>query len=85
MLVQTMTRQYDAAFADVASDGTLYMEILDERPLSKLAKELETAGAFERLDEMQGDRMFEGYTELTSMARVAPGRVLAAIRKGATV
>ena len=85
MLVQTMTRQYDATFADVASDGVLYMEILDERPLSKLARELEEAGTYERLDEMQGDKLFQEYTELISIARVAPGRVLAAMRKGEAI
>lgn len=58
------------AWAPVGLEEALGLELIDDRPLSEIAKDFEGVKRFERFSESEGDMIFEGYTELLSISRI---------------
>ena len=64
------TFEVNFAWGPVRSTGELMIELAqDVRPLSEIAADFEGVQTFDRKDELEGDMMFEGYTEIMSVVR----------------
>lgn len=55
--------------------GHVMMQYEDDRPLKQIACELEGVQHMERMDEHEGNLVFDGYTRLEALIRQAGGRV----------
>ena len=55
----------------VPPEGSLMLEVRDERPLSEIAADFEGCDRFHRESQDEGDMDFDGYAALTAIARVA--------------
>lgn len=76
MLLKTSNgNTYTVDWIDTINTGTLYMQMMDERALSVIASEFEGLEWLMRESENQGNKLFEGYSNLTMVKRVEPGIV----------
>lgn len=83
MLLKTSNGcSYTVDWIDTISTGTLYMQMQDERALSVIAAEFEGTEWMMRESENQGNRLFEGYSNLTMVKQVEPGIVLLTFERG---
>lgn len=83
MILETSREKtYTAVWADVASSGVMYAQIVDSRPLAEIAAEMDGLEWLMRKDENQGDKRFEGYNHLTEVTRITAEVVKIAIKKG---
>lgn len=75
--------EYDVAFVDGPSivSGRVILEMDDPRRLPEIAAEFDGIARLERTDENQGDKTWEGYTELASITRQPGGTVLIQLAK----
>ena len=55
--------------------GHVMMQYEDDRPLRQIAGELEGVQHMERMDEHEGNLVFDGYTRLEALIRQSGGRV----------
>lgn len=82
MLLKTSnSHEYNVDWIDTINTGTLYMQMMDERPLSVIAAEFEGLEWLMRESENQGNKLFEGFSNLTMAKQVEPGIVLLTFRK----
>lgn len=72
---------YNVDWIDTINTGTLYMQMMDERALSVIASEFEGLAWLKRESANQGDKLFEGYGNLTMVKQVEPGIVLLTFQK----
>lgn len=83
MILETSREKtYTAVWADVASSGVMYAQIVDPRPLAEIAAEMDGLKWLMRRDENQGDKEFKGYNHLTEVTRITAEVVKIAIKKG---
>lgn len=82
-LTTSKGNDYAIQWADTASTGELFMQMDDERKLSVIAEEFEDLTWLKREDENQGDKLFEGFSELKTINRIRPGTVIITLTKGA--
>lgn len=73
--------EYTVDWIDTINTGTLYMQMMDERKLSVIAAEFEGLEWLKRESDNQGDKLFEGFSNLTMAKQVEPGIVLLTFRK----
>lgn len=73
--------EYTVDWIDTVLSGELYMQMMDERKLSVIAAEFEGLEWLKREKENQGDKLFEGFSNLTMVKQVEPGIVLLTFRK----
>ena len=74
---------YDVDWADgptITSSGLL-IQLQDSRSLAVIAAEFEGNETIKRESETEGNKEWNGYTELLRVARVMPGRVTIALVK----
>lgn len=83
MLLLTKNGEYQAFYAAVAGDGDLYAEITDTRPISQISPEFEGLETIERIDEIQGDETYTGYTQLVGVNLSSAGAMIH-LRRGDT-
>ena len=76
MLLLTSKGEYQAFYAAVAGDGDLYAEITDTRPISQISPEFEGLETIERIDEIQGDETYIGYTQLVGVNLSSVGAMI---------
>ena len=82
MLLKTSNSyEYKVDWIDTINTGTLYMQMMDERKLSVIAAEFEDLEWLMRESENQGNKLFEGYSNLTMVKQVEPGIVLLTFQK----
>lgn len=82
MLLKTSKgNTYTVDWIDTVSTGRLHMQMVDERALSVIASEFEGLEWLMRESENQGNKLFEGYSNLTMVKRVEPGIVLLTFQK----
>ena len=82
MLLKTSNgNTYTVDWIDTISTGDLYMQMMDERALSVIAAEFEGLEWLMRESENQGNKLFEGYSNLTMVKQVEPGIVLLTFQK----
>ncbi len=84
MLLLTINGEYQAFYAAVAGDGELYAEIVDTRPISQISPEFEGLETIERIDEIQGDETYTGYTQLVGVNLSSAGAMIH-LKRGDTV
>lgn len=83
MLLKTSNgNTYNIDWIDTVSTGSLFMQMMDERALSVVAAEFEGLEWLKREDENQGDKLFEGYSNLTMVKQVEPGIVIMTFERG---
>ena len=83
MLLKTSNgNTYTVDWIDTINTGTLYMQMMDERALSVIASEFEGLEWLMRESENQGNKLFEGYSNLTMVKQAAPGVVLLKLTRG---
>lgn len=75
--------EYDVAFVDGPSivSGRVILEMADPRRLPKIAAEFDGLTHLERTDANQGNKRWEGYTELAAITRQPSGSVLILLAK----
>lgn len=73
--------EYNVDWIDTINTGTLFMQMMDERTLSIIAAEFEGLEWLMRESENQGNKLFEGYSNLTMVKQVEPGIVLLTFQK----
>lgn len=75
--------EYDVAFVDGPTiiSGRVILEMADPRRLPEIAAEFDGIARLERTDENQGDKSWEGYTELAAITRQPGGSVLIQLAK----
>jgi hypothetical protein len=76
MLLLTSKGEYQAFYAAVAGDGDLYAEIADTRTISLISPEFEGLETIERIDEIQGDETYTGYTQLVGVNLSSAGAMI---------
>ena len=82
MLLKTSNgHAYNIDWIDTVSTGYLFMQMMDERALSVIASEFEGLAWLKREDANQGDKLFEGYGNLTMVKQAEPGIVLLTFQK----
>lgn len=82
MLLKTSKgKTYTVDWIDTINTGTLYMQMRDESALSVIAEEFEGLEWLMRESENQGNKLFEGYSNLTMVKQVEPGIVLLTFQK----
>lgn len=74
-------KTYDVEWIDVASSGKLYLEMKDGRRLPAVAADFDGLSVIERVDENQGNKVFEGYTALESIHRTEDNVITIALGK----
>ncbi len=75
--------EYDVAFVDGPSivSGRVILEMADPRRLPEIAAEFDGLEHMERTDPNQGDKRWDGYTELAAITRQPSGTVLIQLAK----
>lgn len=76
-------KTYDVEWVDASlfGDKDLVLQMTDPRRLPAIAAEFDGLQKIERFDENQGDKTFEGYTELKSIMRPSPEAVIISLGK----
>lgn len=82
-LTTSKGKEYVIQWADTAATGELFFQMADERKLSTIAREFEGLEWLRREDENQGDKLFEGFSNLRIINRIWPGVVNLTLTKGA--
>lgn len=75
--------EYNVDWADgpTRTSGALMIQMHDDRSLYRIAAEFDGLEKVERESETQGNKEWNGYTELTRIARVDDGVVVIALNK----
>lgn len=73
---------YDIDWIDTVITGELYMQMQNTQRLPDIAAAFDGLEWMERVDANQGDKLFDGYSELTMVKRVAPDVVIMTFKKG---
>lgn len=83
-LITSKGNEYDVLFVDGPTiiSSHVMLKLQDDRLLSTIAAEFEGCETMSRYSEDQGNKTFEGYTAVMSIARQADGAVLIALGKG---
>lgn len=74
--------EHDAHWAWAGEDGVLTLEYADARPMSQIAAEWEGCERILRESEEEGDKEYDGYTDIRSIVRQQSGAVTVALCKG---
>lgn len=72
---------YEVDWIDTVSTGALFMQMPSTASISQLAAEFEGLEWLKRESANQGDKLFEGFSNLTMVKQVEPGIVLLIFRK----
>ena len=73
---------YDIEWIDTVHTGELFMQMQSTQRLPEIANEFDGIEWLKREDENQGDKLFEGYSKLTMVKRLAPDTVLLTFDRG---
>lgn len=76
-----LTYNVDWADGPTITSSGLLIQLQDSRSLAVIAAEFEGNETIRRESETEGNKEWNGYTELLRVARVAPGRVVVALVK----
>ena len=72
---------YEVDWIDTVSTGRLHLQMPSNDSMSQIAAEFECLEWLKRESENQGDKLFEGYSNLTMVKQVEPGIVLLTFQK----
>lgn len=77
-------KTYDVDWIDgpTITSGTVLLQMDDSRPLPEIAAEFDGLERIERYSDTQGDKTFEGYSELKSISRGREQKILIELMKG---
>ena len=81
-LITSKGYTYDIDWIDTISTGTLYMQMQCSQRLPEIADAFDGLEWLKREDENQGDKLFEGYSDLTMIRHDAPGIVILTFERG---
>lgn len=73
---------YAIDWIDTVPTGQLFMQMQTTQRLPEVAVEFDGLEWLERIDANQGDKLFEGYSVLTMIKRVATDVVIMTFEKG---
>ena len=68
-------------YGPVRTTGHLMLELKDDRPLSQVAKDLEGCETFRKEEGDGAYKVYEGYTDLRSIAKTKDGCVQASLAR----
>lgn len=76
------TYEVDWIDGPTITSGTVLLQMDDSRPLPEIATEFDGLARIERYSDTQGDKTFEGYSELKSISRGREQKILIELMKG---
>lgn len=80
-LTTSRNNEYNVNWIDSTRDDVLVLEMDDARKLAVIAAEFEDLEWLKRESEEQGNKEWQGYSELESISRVRNGAVLLRMKK----
>lgn len=81
-LLTSNDKTYNIDWIDTVMAGDLFMQMPDDRALPVIAAEFDGLEWMKRMDANQGNKLFEGYSVLTMIKRVATDVVIMTFEKG---
>lgn len=84
MTLQTSrNKTYDVIYVDGPTrlSGTVMLRMADKRPILEVGVEFDGLEWFDRVSENQGDKRWEGYTQLVAVRRMTETDVLLELAK----
>ena len=68
------TFEIDWMWGPMMNTGEMMLQLEDTRPMAEIAADFDGVRTFHRESELEGDRDYEGYTRIVSIARVSGGQ-----------
>lgn len=83
-LKTSLNKMYNAVYVEGPTrlGGNVVMKLEDTRPILEIGAEFDGLGSFEREDEDQGSKRWEGFSKLQAIRRVDEANILIELARG---